>query len=169
MIPECLAHLPTHGSLPVPYFTGQTKDGKWDFRTHNPQRHDLAMRYRLCAICGKYLGEGPYVFVFGPLSLGPLETFMPPQHEECARVALAICPFLFNENHVRSDRDGGVELCPAEAVPPKPDRIALVWCESYRYWKGPSGILYATALGPLRAEWYAYVNGKLTIYEEAAQ
>jgi hypothetical protein len=161
-LPECLAHLPKHGHLPVPYFTGEV-DGKWDFRTHNPQRHDLAMRFQLCGICGRHIAQPPYAFIFGPQSIDLLGSFMPPMHEQCALESMRLCPFLALHARDRSERGGNVApMFERNELPAKPERFAMVLCSRYRTERGPSGLLYAFASKPVSTRWWAYEQGVLT-------
>jgi hypothetical protein len=92
-IPDFLSHLPTHGGLPVP-FTVMYVNGIPDFRVVDHDKRRACMTDRLCAICGRRLGEYAW-FIGGPKSLEMSNLFMdPPQHEHCARFAIATCPFL---------------------------------------------------------------------------
>src|SRR5258708_29133017 len=65
-IPKFLAHLKTYGGYPVP-FTQLWALGKPDFRAVDMEHCARCLRDKLCAICGRRLGEYCY-FIGGPLS-----------------------------------------------------------------------------------------------------
>ena len=65
-IPEFLAHLKIYGGYPVP-FTQLWASDKPDFRAVDLEHCARCLRDRLCAICGRRLGEYCY-FIGGPLS-----------------------------------------------------------------------------------------------------
>jgi|SRR5580765_70481 len=92
-IPKFLEHMPVYQGLPVPH-TVMWVDGKPDFRVIDHSRVQDCVMNRLCAICGRKMGEYLW-FVGGPKSLEESSLFVdPPQHEKCARFALEVCPFL---------------------------------------------------------------------------
>src|SRR6266849_10366549 len=63
-IPEFLAHLKTSGGYPVP-FTQLWASGMPDFRAADMEHCARCLRDKLCAICGRRLGEYCY-FIGGP-------------------------------------------------------------------------------------------------------
>ncbi len=63
-IPEFLAHLKTYGGYPVP-FTQLWASGMPDFRAADMEHCARCLRDKLCAICGRRLGEYCY-FIGGP-------------------------------------------------------------------------------------------------------
>ncbi len=58
MIPEFLSHLRTHHGLPVPFMQA-VFDGVPDFRAVDPEKVIKCVEEKLCAICGRRLGENP--------------------------------------------------------------------------------------------------------------
>src|SRR5258708_36795778 len=64
-IPKFLAHLKTYGGYPVP-FTQLWALGKPDFRAVDMEHCARCLRDKLCAICGRRLGEYCY-FIGGAL------------------------------------------------------------------------------------------------------
>jgi hypothetical protein len=55
-IPDFLSHLKTFNGYPVP-FVQMWIDGKPDFRVIDPYRVDECAEQKLCAICGRKLGQ----------------------------------------------------------------------------------------------------------------
>jgi hypothetical protein len=91
-IPEFLSHLKVYGEYPVP-FVQMWIDGKPDFRVIDPARSRQCVEEKLCAICGRRLGEYCYL-IGGPKSK---ETHMftdAPMHEPCVTFVSRTCPFV---------------------------------------------------------------------------
>jgi hypothetical protein len=92
-IPKFLSHLSVWQGKPVP-FTIQYFDGVPDFRVVDHEKKRICLMERICAICGRALGEYGW-FIGGPKSLVENSLFSDPaQHEHCARYAIQACPFL---------------------------------------------------------------------------
>lgn len=92
-IPDFLSHLPVWQGKPVP-FSVIWIDGVPDFRVIDHAKRVRCVMERLCAVCGRKLGEYGW-FIGGPLSLVTNSLFAdPPQHEHCGRFSIQICPFL---------------------------------------------------------------------------
>ena len=133
VIPDFLAHLPVHRGLPVP-FTAMWVNGEPDFRVVDFPKRLSCVNERLCAICGRTLGEYAW-FIGGPKSLEVSHLFMdPPQHEHCARFAIATCPFL-NGTVTETNRTKPI---PVEASidplisPTRSDKIGMRRSKKYR-------------------------------------
>ena len=101
-IPDFLSHLPVHRGLPVP-FSQAWFDGKPDFRTVDPNKTIQCVQEKLCAICGRQLGERSY-FIGGEQSKASHLFTDPPQHKECAEFAAETCPFVSGKKLEYSDR-----------------------------------------------------------------
>jgi len=69
-------------------------DGEPAFAVLDPQRVLRSLCDRLCGICGQALDYW-IAFVGGDLSLKN-QLFGVPLHEECARYAMRVCPYLAN-------------------------------------------------------------------------
>jgi len=91
-IPTYLSHLPIYQGWPVP-FTQAWFDGKPDFRTVDPQKTVRCVTEKLCATCGRRLGDKSY-FIGGPLSKANRVFTDPPMHKRCAEFAAQTCPFV---------------------------------------------------------------------------
>src|SRR5260370_7443741 len=91
-IPTFLSHLKTYTGYPVP-FVQMYIDGKPDFRVIDPERSDECLHDKLCAICGRRLGEFCY-FIGGALCRENHLFADAPMHEQCADFASKTCPFV---------------------------------------------------------------------------
>jgi len=76
--------------------------GTPDFRVVTRGRIAVALRLRLCWICGGKLGSHK-AFVIGPMCAVNRISSEPPQHLACATFAATACPFLVNPHQRRRD------------------------------------------------------------------
>lgn len=102
IIPSFLSHLPVFSGFPVA-FTVAWSDGRPDFRVIDPVHVEACVTDRLCAICGRRLGEYCY-YIAGPSSRAHEVFSDPPMHEHCSAFAASICPFLTGQRLEYSDR-----------------------------------------------------------------
>lgn len=122
--------------FPVTYVTfihPQTREP--DFRIVNETRVRLCVAHRLCGICGEEIGR-TVAFVGGPESVANRVFSDPPMHEECARYALTVCPFLASprgrHRPIGADETGGVEVAKNPLTgTERPEKIALYLARSY--------------------------------------
>lgn len=97
-----LRHLKVFAGFPVPDSV-QWINGKPDFRQIDTAKIIRAVRYRLCAVCGKKLGLTCY-WVGGPLCQTNHYFNDPAMHQECAEESIRLCPFLIGKrDHYRGD------------------------------------------------------------------
>src|SRR5258706_4067349 len=89
-IPEFLAHLKTYGGYPVP-FTQLCATGTPDFRAVDLEHCARCLRDKLCAICGRRLGEYCY-FIGGALAKKKRLFVEPAVHKPCAEIVSHTCP-----------------------------------------------------------------------------
>jgi len=166
VIPDFLSHLTVYKGLPVPFFTAIGRDGNPDFRAHSPKRHSEAIRGKLCGICGKRLVYWQ-TLVVGPKELESRMTYMPAMHDECARYAMSMCPFLVSEEHVmRSAAEvrEGRRMAVTDKLLPKPTKLAVVRTSNYRIVYGVLMMIghENDLFAPLKhVEWHEYRDGKL--------
>jgi hypothetical protein len=91
-VTRALRHLKRFAGFPVPYSTLWRND-KPDFRDADPRRWLECVQSKLCAICGRKLGETAY-YIGGPLAAENFLFLDPAMHEVCARESMKVCPFL---------------------------------------------------------------------------
>ncbi len=125
-IPEFLAHLKTYGGYPVP-FTQLWASGAPDFRAVDIEHCARCLRDRLCAICGRRLGEYCY-FIGGPLSKKNRLFVDPAMHKQCAEFASRVCPFLSGQKLEYSNRPAEHKDALVTKVPmtPRPDTMFIM-------------------------------------------
>jgi hypothetical protein len=107
-LPARLQHLPVDArGYPVPWFVGWIeRDGVQvpEFRAMDPKKWVLAIKTRVCWVCGAPLGRW-LAFPIGPMCALTRTTSEPPSHRECAEWAIQHCPFLANPHAVRRTED----------------------------------------------------------------
>ncbi len=101
-IPKFLAHLKTYSGYPVP-FTQLWVLARPDFSAVDAEHCARCLRDKLCAICGRRLGEYCY-FIGGPLSKKNRLFVDPAMHKQCAEFASQTCPFLSGQKLEYSNR-----------------------------------------------------------------
>jgi hypothetical protein len=106
-LPSRIKTLPVdHRGYPVPWFVQWFHaDGSAcelppnhaldhpDFRVVDSRKKNLAVRLRLCWICGGNLGSN-LAFAIGPMCAINRISSEPPSHRDCAQFAAMACPFL---------------------------------------------------------------------------
>lgn len=152
-MPERIAALPRDGrGYPVPWFV-PVIDGKPDMQLLDERKQLRAIKERRCAVCGEPVGYW-IAFITGPLGVANRVVNDPGMHEECARYAIAVCPFIARagarraaKHHPDSERAiGGVDA--------RPDRMALYVTRSYRA-ISPDGRNVLIRMAPAaRIEWF---------------
>lgn len=82
--------------FPIPFVVYRDVRGVPHFTVDDTVKLNQALTEKLCALCGKKLKLGQLWLISGPeaafLDDGLYTT--PPAHEECARYAIQVCPFL---------------------------------------------------------------------------
>jgi hypothetical protein len=152
-IPERLKSRPRWGELPIPYTT-MIVEGKPDFRVADGEAWARCVRGRLCALCGQALGY--YVwFIGGPLCYRHRFFFDPAMHEECARYALAVCPFLAGDRQYSGRELPGGATVVKGVSRQVPDRIALMQTRSYSLVR-VSGVRQVRAEAFTKVEWFEH-------------
>lgn len=79
--------------LPVTYTSLTLPDGRIDFTQADTLIWRRCVKDRLCALCGNKLPKKMW-FIGGPLTMVNRFFFDLGMHEECARYALVVCPYL---------------------------------------------------------------------------
>lgn len=99
-----VSRLPKFRGIPVPFFVTYRRDGSPDFKVINEKHRKKCATDHLCWICGERLDYW-VVFIGGPRSAAARMYVDGPMHEECARDALALCPFLVGRMDYAKDLD----------------------------------------------------------------
>lgn len=145
-IPENLKRFPLWKGKYVIHFTVYTaKDGSPDFKVVNEARRREALAKNLCHLCGKRL-EQPIVFIGGPKAEKNRVFMDGPMHEECARYATKVCPYLAlaDSDHSKAPArvDADHRIIVSQAVDSgRPARMALYFTDRYEEIRTPEGIL----------------------------
>lgn len=134
-MPRQIAALPRHKDLPVPAMVQFDVHGVPDFKVIDMEKWGVLMHTRGCGICGMKMGARVW-FVGGPLSIENQIFTDLPMHEDCAKYALRVCPYLALQRYrfVMSDVHlDGVTLNVNEHVSTqRPDRFGLACTRGYR-------------------------------------
>jgi len=97
-IPVWLKHRPVDPrGYPIPFTAYVSPDGTPDFRVLDEEKRQDVVRRRLCGLCGFPLAYWIW-FIGGDQSFSTRMFNDPAMHEECARYALEVCPFLVRPN-----------------------------------------------------------------------
>lgn len=159
-IPERMADLPRdRRGYPVFYTVqppgGVPDDGKVDFRVLNLEHHVRAAREGMCAICAKPLDYWLW-FIGGPMCVENRVFGDGACHEECARYALAVCPYLTNarRDYVHKASDEGVYYGDPNVIRQKPQRVVLYVCREAKPVPAGMGKPVHRVGRAKRVEWY---------------
>jgi hypothetical protein len=160
--PIRIARLPKdHRGYPIPWFVAYFKDGKEsvrpdgvaDFRVLASGKRELAVKKRLCWVCGEPLGVHQ-VFPIGPMCAVNRTTMEPPCHRGCAEYSATACPFLTVPARRRNEEglDHFEHKVDGEMIKRNPGAIAL-WESGFKTFKVHNGWLIR--LGePTRVDWW---------------
>jgi hypothetical protein len=133
LMPQRMRALPiTSEGWPQLWFAGITREGVPDLRTADPCKRVLAVKRKLCWLCGQPLGAR-MVFVLGPMCAVTRTTSEPPCHRDCAEFAAVACPFLSRPKMRRNvvDLPEGYEPPPGTGIHRNPGACALWVCRDY--------------------------------------
>lgn len=172
--PIRIARLPKDSrEYPTPWFVAWLKDGrevdrreteaKPDFRVLASGKRELAVKKRLCWICGEPLGVHQ-VFAIGPMCAVNRTTMEPPGHRACVEYSAQACPFLTTPRRRRNE--AGLEdiehTVAGIMIARNPGAIAL-WESAYRPFDAGNGWLIRLS-EPTRVDWWA--QGRLATRPE---
>lgn len=144
--------------IPIPWFVFIPDDGPVDFRVADLSKMRVAVRDRLCWVCGKPLGAF-LAFPIGPMCAINRTTSEPPNHRECAEWSVLACPFLNQtekrRREMKEDRSDLVEAA-GYAIVRQPG-VTLLWVTKhyhvFRPHAGGDGILFKIG-DPTHVSWY---------------
>jgi hypothetical protein len=111
-IPGRMKYLPKDArGYPVPFIVMRDRNDRPIFTVNDDRKVMTCLTKDLCPICGLALLRGRW-FVGGPGSaFMPTGAYIdPPTHGECARYALAVCPFLAAPNYSKRIETGQLAL-----------------------------------------------------------
>lgn len=154
-LPERMRDLPLDDrGFPTPWFVAWV-DGKPEFRAMDKSKWSLAIREKLCWVCGKELGQYR-AFVIGPMCAITRTTTEPPCHRECAQWSARNCPFLARPHAVR--REAGMEegkSLGGIAIKRNPG-VAVIWItKSFKLFRDGAGGTLISVGDPERVEWWS--------------
>lgn len=154
-IPRFLSHLPVDDrGYPIAFFV-PVIDGKPDFKTMDPAKQLIAVKKKLCGICGKPL-EGKHSYVIsGPVGLQNRAVSDPPMHRECAEFSMQACPHIYFEKAQRKV-DGPSDSVVIHEKPPFLLVIRITSCELVK----ANGVMIIRFAAD-RYRKYNYTNGKI--------
>jgi hypothetical protein len=146
----------------VPFVNFVAKDGTPDLRILDQARVAACVNGWLCAICGMVL-DSEVVFMGGEVCEKNLFFADPAMHEECARYAKAVCPFLALQgyHHSRTNeprkKDKGTVFAANPLAPPegskRPERMVMVFTRSFCRVVVDGHRLIKSGQ-PIRTEWF---------------
>jgi hypothetical protein len=89
--------------LPIPFIVYKDMNGVPHFTVDDVSALNLVLADKLCGLCGKPLKMGQMWQIGGPISAFHEDGLYiePPAHEECARYAIQVCPFIAATNYAR--------------------------------------------------------------------
>lgn len=174
--PIRIARLPLdHRGYPVPWFVAWFKDGREvprsievaggepDFRVLASGKRELAVKKRLCWICGEPLGVHQ-VFPIGPMCAVNRTTMEPPGHRACIEYSVKACPFLTVPRRRRDDRGlDEIEHHVAGVMIARNPGATALWESAYRPFKAGNGWLIRLS-EPTRVDWWT--QGRLATRAE---
>ena len=148
-VPERMAHLPRRGRFVVGHMFGVDANGVPDFTVLDEAKVLACVRDSTCGLCGEPIDYW-FTFVGGPLSVANRSFLDPAMHEECARYALSVCPFLLGQ-HGYAERPARPGLHRDDEPAIRPDRFALYVTRGFRVRHG-----VILALPAKRIEWFVH-------------
>lgn len=156
-IPDRIKGLPTQEGYPIPYFVEepQVEGDRYDFRITSRAKMVMAVKKKLCWVCGQKLGAH-LAFPLGPMCSVNRTIAEPPSHRECAEWTAKACPFLSQRQMVRRDvgLPENVILGPGVPIMRQPG-VTCIWItKSYKPFKPPGGGVLFTLGEPTEVLWF---------------
>jgi len=165
--------------FPIPFIVYRDTRGVPHFTIDDVGKLDLVLSKKLCGLCGKPLKVGQIWLVGGPVS-SFLENGMfttPHAHEECARYAIQVCPFLAAPNYSKLIEDKTIKpesvhdtarFNNDQITPPRPLFFVLARTSGIKLFdpQDGSGKKYIVPRRPWKAVEF-WQNGKRIAHREA--
>jgi len=140
-IPDRMKHLPVDKrGYPIPVVVAVNNDGEPLFTINDTDKVFENVKIGGCSICGDPINQGEMCFVGGPGSaFHPQGCYSDgPNHRECARYAMMVCPYLAAPKYVRRIDAGKMAanskfsaLLDTTVMPERPDIFVLLVSDSY--------------------------------------
>jgi hypothetical protein len=143
--------------FPVPWFV-DWPDGKPDHRVVDGRKFYAAVRQQRCWVCGGRLGRVK-ASVIGPMCCINRITSEPACHPQCARYAVAACPFLSKPRARRNEKNLPEERREAAGIAlDRNPGVGVVWESLYASkpfspMAGSQGTLFELG-APYRVSWW---------------
>jgi hypothetical protein len=93
LIPQFLAHRPTHNGLVVPYISLESGGRAYLGRTRSRRIAECLLN-GLCQVCGRHLEQRPYLFLMIQKQIDEGFSSEPPLHPVCAKYSIQACPMV---------------------------------------------------------------------------
>jgi hypothetical protein len=177
-LPKLMENLPVdERGYVVPWFVDWI-NGKPEFRAMDGNKYRLAVRNKLCWVCGGAL-KGTYVFVAGPMCGINTISSEPPCHPDCARWSARNCPFLSKPKMVRREdglhHEDGRPMSHAELVEnaagvmlTRNPGVTMLWfTREYQMLDDSRGRPLVIMGRPAGVEWYR--EGRVATREEVLE
>lgn len=103
-VPPLMRDLPRDPrGLPITFTSIKMPDGRYDFTRADMVKWLECVVGRTCGLCGKTLPKRIW-FIGGPLSMTNRIFFDLAMHEDCARYALLVCPYLAVKSYTQAKK-----------------------------------------------------------------
>jgi hypothetical protein len=166
-IPTPIAKLPRdERGYPVPWFVSW-ENGKPVFPVADGRKWSLAVKNKLCWVCGQKLGP-MMAFVIGPMCGVTRTSGEPPCHIDCALFSAKACPFLTKPKMKRMNLDDErYEDLPGMAIKRNPGCCAVWVTRSYETFPASNGGRLIEIGEPTVVHWFA--EGRQATRDEILQ
>lgn len=146
-IPLRLQSFPLYRGMLVHFTVFVNDDSVPDFRIVHEENRRKCMKDGLCALCGQEL-EVLLVFFGGPLCERNRYFIDGPMHEDCARYAIQVCPYLAMSTWEHSTRElpkppEGTAIRDLDMVQNSRPRMAMFYTDGYKIISYQGNLLYA--------------------------
>lgn len=157
-LPPKMKNLPLDSrGFPIPWFVQVLPDGTRDFRIADYQKRAIAVKKKLCWVCGGRLGKF-MSFVIGPMCTVTRTTSEPPCHLECAIFSATACPFLskprMKRNYQGLDDIGAIDP-PGLMIERNPGATAVWTTMSYKTFNSGDGGWLIKIGDPKSIQWFS--------------
>lgn len=161
-MPKTMASLPTYQGWPVPWFV-EVIGGVVDFSIVSEKKRIASIGYRLCWICGSAIPDPSWIaFIGSNASVEQRIFFDPGCHEECARYAARVCPYLSNGRRWTNESEFKKKLSQfgwetKTFKPTVPDKMAICTVREYEVIEVPVGNKWMPMVKipkkPMKVDW----------------